>query len=182
MAATVPFPTAAYPRMEALKHREKKMKVLALGMSRTGTMSLYTALNELGYTCYHMTECCLNYRSDSLIERNRAIDAKFYGKGRRFTGPDFDKMLWRYDAVADFPCSLFIEELMDAYPDAQIILTTRDLDSWIPSMERSFYRILSMERLKWLEIFDSAYLRPVMHLLRATCLSGQTGYPQTSII
>lgn len=36
--ANIPFPTVPYPPMEPPAHCEKKMKVLALGMSRTGTM------------------------------------------------------------------------------------------------------------------------------------------------
>lgn len=36
--ANIPFSTVPYPPMEPPAHREKKMKVLALGMSRTGTM------------------------------------------------------------------------------------------------------------------------------------------------
>ncbi|KAL2827229.1 hypothetical protein BDW59DRAFT_160517 [Aspergillus cavernicola] len=167
MATNIPFPTEAYPRMDLPSHRPKEMKVLALGMPRTGTLSLYIALQELGYTCYHMTECCLNHRSNSLINWNQAIDAKYNGKGRPFSGVDFDKMLWRYDAVTDFPCVLFVEELMNAYPDAQIILSTRDLDSWLPSMEWSLYAILRIKRLKILGLFDSTYTRPFLQLIRS---------------
>ncbi|KAM4059021.1 hypothetical protein HRG_008108 [Hirsutella rhossiliensis] len=39
------------------------------------------------------------------------------------TGEDFDRILWNYDAVTDDPCCLFIEELIDAYPEAKVILT-----------------------------------------------------------
>jgi hypothetical protein len=43
---------------------------------------------------------------------------------------------------------------MDAYPDAQIILTTRDVNEWLPSMERAFYKVLNMKRWRLLELFD----------------------------
>jgi hypothetical protein len=43
---------------------------------------------------------------------------------------------------------------MDAYPDAQIILTTRDVGGWLPSMERAFYKVLNMKRWQLLELFD----------------------------
>lgn len=43
---------------------------------------------------------------------------------------------------------------MDVYPDAKIILTTRDPESWVPSMQRSLYAILRMKRLKLLALFD----------------------------
>ncbi|PYI07077.1 NAD dependent epimerase/dehydratase [Aspergillus sclerotiicarbonarius CBS 121057] len=166
MVACPPFAMAPYPRMEPPSHRPKEMKVLCLGMSRTGTMSLYTALKELGYTCYHMAECSLDNSNNSLANWNQAIEAKFHGKGRVYKGStDFDKMLWRYDAVTDIPCILFAEELMDAYPDAQIILTNRDVETWVPSMERSFISILGMKRWRILERLDNVWTRPYFQLL-----------------
>ncbi|KAL3487299.1 hypothetical protein BJX62DRAFT_228109 [Aspergillus germanicus] len=142
MAVPLPFPTTPYPRLDRdhdydhIPRRQSEMKVLALGMPRTGTMS--------------------------------AIVAKYYDLGEEYQGEDFDRMLWRYDAVTDIPSILFAEELMDAYPDAQIILTTRDVDTWLPSMERAFYKVLNMKRWRLLELFDYTYTRPYMHLLRTT--------------
>jgi hypothetical protein len=38
-------------------------------------------------------------------------------------------------AVTDFPCIMFIDELIAAYPDAKVILTVRDdLEAWYKSM------------------------------------------------
>ncbi|KAL2858963.1 P-loop containing nucleoside triphosphate hydrolase protein [Aspergillus pseudodeflectus] len=174
MAVPLPFPTTPYPRLDRphdynhIPRRQSEMKVLALGMPRTGTMSLYTALNELGYNCYHMAEAALDHRNLSLKHWQEAIVARYYELGEEYKGEDFDKMLWRYDAVTDIPSILFAEELMDAYPDAQIILTTRDVDEWLPSMERAFYKVLNMKRWRLLELFDYTYMRPYMHLLRTT--------------
>ncbi|KAE8422537.1 hypothetical protein BDV36DRAFT_223310 [Aspergillus pseudocaelatus] len=172
--ANVPFRTVPYPPMEPPAHREKKMKVLALGMSRTGTMSLYVALKKLGFNCYHMAECSLDQRNGSLALWNQAINAKFNGNGRKFSGADFDQMLWRYDAVTDIPCILFAEELMDAYPDAQIVLTTRPVYSWLVSMQRTFYSILSWKRWALLESLDKTYIGLYIPLLRSA-LSVWTG-------
>lgn len=36
--------------------RTREMRVLCLGASRTGTMSIYTALHKLGFNVYHMSE------------------------------------------------------------------------------------------------------------------------------
>ncbi|KAE8333298.1 hypothetical protein BDV39DRAFT_199029 [Aspergillus sergii] len=172
--ANIPFPTVPYPPMEPPAHREKKMKVLALGMSRTGTMSLYVALKKLGYSCYHMAECSLDQRNGSLGLWTQAINAKFDCNGRKFSGADFDQMLWRYDAVTDIPCILFAEELMDAYPDAQIVVTTRPVDSWLSSMQRTFYAILSWKRWALLEFIDRSYIGLYIPLLRSA-LSVWTG-------
>lgn len=62
-----------------------------------GELALYTALNKLGYNCYHMAECSLDAANDSLLLWRQAIEAKYHGKGRMFEGKDFDQMLWRYD-------------------------------------------------------------------------------------
>lgn len=33
-------------------------------------------------------------------------------------------------AVCDWPACAFAKELIEAYPNAKVILTTRDVDSW----------------------------------------------------
>ena len=48
--------------------------------------------------------------------------------------------------MTDAPCVNFSDELLAAYPDAKVVLTTRDVDKWLPSMERSYYKILAW---KW---------------------------------
>jgi hypothetical protein len=68
--------------------------------TNTAKTALYVALKKLGYTCYHMAECGRDAANDSLTLWHAAIDAKYYGKGRKFEGEDFDKMLWRYDVRA----------------------------------------------------------------------------------
>ena len=39
--------------------------------------------------------------------------------------------------VSDIPTAMLAEELMKAYPDAKVILTTRDTEKWIESMQSS---------------------------------------------
>lgn len=38
-------------------------------------------------------------------------------------------------ALADFPATIFCDELLSAYPDAKIIVSTREEDKWVSSME-----------------------------------------------
>ena len=71
-------------------------------------------------------------------------------------------------AVTDAPCVNFADELLSAYPDAKVVLTTRDVDRWLPSMERSYYKILAW---KWWmalaavddvsPVFDFTYTAPL---------------------
>jgi hypothetical protein len=43
--------------------------------------------------------------------------------------------------VADYPPAIFPEELIAAYPEAHIILTTRDEDGWMASMESTLWHL-----------------------------------------
>ena len=74
------------------------------------------------------------------------------------TASDFDKVLWRYDALTDTPCVLFSEELLVAYPDAKMILTERDVDSWVESMQRSYYRVLNSRGMRVMRVLDGEFL------------------------
>ena len=49
--------------------------------------------------------------------------------------------------MTDAPCANFTDELTAAYPKAKVILTTRDPDSWVRSMNSCYYRGLNM--LQW---------------------------------
>jgi hypothetical protein len=110
------------------------MHVLALGYSRTGTLSMQKALEILGYPTYHFSSLYDNAREGDLWMQ--AIDAKFNGKEdsvefgeKRF----WDGMLGHVSAVTDAPCLLFAQELMKCYPDAKIVLVERNIDSWMGS-------------------------------------------------
>lgn len=47
----------------------------------------------------------------------------------------------RDQGVADYPPAIFPEELMAAYPEAAVILTVRDEDSWMASMESTLWHL-----------------------------------------
>ena len=126
-----------------------------------------------------MTEAGRDNQNGSIKHWKEAIEAKYFGG----TGPklntahDFDQLLWRYQvrhlhlvlsldvheqqiadrifkAVSDIPCVLFSDELLKAYPDAKIILTERDEDGWISSMQNSFYTILSWRIWSFVQVID----------------------------
>ncbi|KYG41694.1 hypothetical protein M433DRAFT_75346 [Acidomyces richmondensis BFW] len=111
-------------------HRVRPMEVLVLGLERTGTLSMRAALFELGYyDVYHMASCLFENPPDADLWCD-AIDAKAFGKGK-FTKENWDQLLGHCmasptSAVSDQPCAMFAEELIEAYPDAKIVLTVRD--------------------------------------------------------
>jgi len=105
----------------------KEMKVLVLGLCRTGTQSIATALETLGFTpIYHMKEVLKNNHQDAWL---KAIEAKFEGKGA-WGGEEWRNLLGDFEGVADIPAAMFAEELIKEYPDAKVILTVRDEDAW----------------------------------------------------
>ncbi len=55
---------------------------------------------------------------------------KFENGGKPFGRDEFDKLLGHCQAVADHPCCVFAEELIQAYPEAKVILTTRPDNDW----------------------------------------------------
>jgi hypothetical protein len=82
---------------EAQRPREKPMQVMVLGLSRTGTMSTWAALRQLGYKPYHCMEVGLDNANGAWSNWEAAARAKYEGVGRPWKGDDFEKMLWKYD-------------------------------------------------------------------------------------
>ncbi|XP_076801861.1 uncharacterized protein LOC143446209 [Clavelina lepadiformis] len=100
------------------------MKVIVAGYAKTGTKSMAVALSELGYNVYDFLDHFW-YHGDKW--------AKILSAGNGGDIEDFKEMYESVDAVTDSPCYLFWEEILQAYPDAKVILTTRNEDSWYKS-------------------------------------------------
>ena len=94
------------------------MKLLGVGLSRTGTYSLALALRQLGFKTLHYDRVRLN---DVLDGTNPSPDFRRYDD---------------VDAVTDIPSAHFYRELLQAYPSCRAILTVRDIDSWWESISR----------------------------------------------
>ncbi|KAF7192948.1 hypothetical protein HII31_05759, partial [Pseudocercospora fuligena] len=154
---------------QARQPRTKPMKVLCLGMSRTGTLATYAALQHLGINSYHFAEAFSDMDNGALRKWRKAIEAKYFGntKVKKLeTADDFDEMLWRYEAVADIPCILFSTELLRAYPEAKVVLTTRDPDSWLRSATSIIYGILDLKIWKFLEWYDRNCANDYMKIIK----------------
>ncbi|KAJ5317119.1 hypothetical protein N7508_001627 [Penicillium antarcticum] len=114
--------------------RVKPMQVLVLGLCRTGTLSTWLALQELGYDTYHMTSIMQNPKDAEMW--TEAFQAKYHG-GNPYKRKDWDQLLGHVEAITDFPGAVFVEELTQAYPDAKVVLTLRDPDDWVRSMQKT---------------------------------------------
>ncbi|RAO65170.1 uncharacterized protein BHQ10_001182 [Talaromyces amestolkiae] len=119
-------------------HRTVPMKVLVLGVGRTGTASIRAALQRLGYNkTYHMMSASVENPPDCLMWHD-ALCAKYDGVGK-FGRAEWDQLLGDCQAVCDWPACAFAKELIEAYPNAKVILNTRDVDSWYESVKRTVY-------------------------------------------
>jgi FkbM family methyltransferase len=107
------------------KPTKPKTKVIVAGFGKTGTMSIMSALDQLGYTCVHGTTVVTEATNGNL--KHLDIWYEHYVNGRKLPlGP----LLEPYDAFLDFPVGMHWRELSELYPDAKVILSTRDADKW----------------------------------------------------
>ncbi|KAE8395832.1 P-loop containing nucleoside triphosphate hydrolase protein [Aspergillus alliaceus] len=120
-----------------------RMKVLGLGLCRTGTDSLREALRTLGYANpYHGYSCLEN--PDDCAHWYSALSAKYDGIGKPFGRKEFDMIIGECQALCgDFPVACFGPELIKAYPEAKVILTYRDVEEWHQSVGRTVHYLVS---------------------------------------
>src|SRR5215210_4077602 len=105
------------------------MEIIGAGFGRTGTMSLKAALEELGYApCYHMTDLFENPEHVPLWEA-----------ATRGEPVDWEGLFAGYQATVDWPGAAFYKELMEAYPDAKVLLSVRDPERWYESTNNTIY-------------------------------------------
>ena len=118
--------------------QKREVKILCLGMSRTGTMSLRAAFATLGYNgTYHYRVPAVEQPSHSTFWLH-ALQTKFEQHGT-LTRADFDTVYSEYEVITDSPSVFFWRELLDAYPDAQVILQTRPMDVWFRSHVKNIW-------------------------------------------
>lgn len=133
-----------YP-MEALppRPRTEPMKVLAVGISRSGTDSLKQALQILGHKhVYHGFVAVASRPSEyghwALLARKKWGTFRSSGSSTTITRDDFDAIFGHCTAVTDLPAASFSLEMIEAYPEALVILNTRDIDPWHKSIVNTY--------------------------------------------
>lgn len=112
------------------------LKIIGAGFGRTGTLSTYTALNALGYPCYHMLEVIQNKENKSHLDFWNEVANAPEGKQH-----DWDRVLKKYTAAVDNPTCCVWRELLATYPDAKVILTLhpRGPEAWYESTIDTIY-------------------------------------------
>ncbi len=110
------------------------MKVIGVGVGRTGTLSLKSALETLGFgPCFHGRHV--------LDHRDRLSLWQAAARGERV---DWAKVFDGYQSTVDWPGAAFWRELAAAFPQAKLVLTVRDPDAWYESVRGTIYQMFGV--------------------------------------
>jgi hypothetical protein len=112
------------------------LKIVGTGLGRTGTKSMQTALNRLGFgPCHHMVEMFANPQAFP-----HWIAAS---KGAQ----NWDVLFDGYQSMVDWPGVKYWRELVDHYPDAKVLHTVRDPDLWFDSTQATIFNAANLQRI-----------------------------------
>ena len=117
------------------------VRVIGAGFGRTGTDSMREALNILGFgPCHHMRELLADHAHRDLW---RELNANLDGQG---PVPDWSELLGSYGSCVDWPSAAYWPLLVDAFPDAKVLLTYRAAESWWASFEKTILPLILADR------------------------------------
>ncbi|PWY94486.1 hypothetical protein BO94DRAFT_609828 [Aspergillus sclerotioniger CBS 115572] len=135
-----------------------KMEVLILGMPRTGTISIRLAFEILSYKPFH------GRMMDTLTHLyplwTEALSARYLHTVPVYTRPDYDKLFSGFNVSCNIPGTLVAEDLIRAYPEAKVILSTRDVDKWLGSMHKSVDKAVQWKSFDWVARWDTKVINP----------------------
>jgi Sulfotransferase domain len=107
------------------------MKVIGAGLPRTATTTQMFALEQLGIgPCYHMRDLLADLEGGLPL-----WEGAFEG------APDWERILGTANSTVDWPSARYYRELMEHYPDAKVLLSVRDSESWVRSMRETVWGI-----------------------------------------
>lgn len=128
------------------------LEVIGAGPGRTATLSLKFALEHIGFgPCYHMAEVMKGARRNVPLWLDVA-DGK----------PDWDAVFEGYRSTTDYPASVYWRELAEYYPQAKVVLTVRDAESWWDSVSQTIHSphvLQSVEGTPIKQIFEGTYMK-----------------------
>jgi hypothetical protein len=114
------------------------LRIVGAGLGRTGTTSLDRALERLlGAPCYHFREVLHRPGDDEVW-----MDLLEHGRQ-----PDWVSWLGGFAATLDWPACAFWEDIAAAFPDALVLLSTREsAEAWYASYAKTIVPILLDEQ------------------------------------
>ena len=120
------------------------MKIICVGIGKTGTKSISKALRHLGYAVFDWEEQVFDFQDHwvDVFQNGVQLDVK--------------RVYQHADAVVDAPGNFFWEEILEAYPDSKVILSEREEDSWLKSL------------VNQLQVFEAVISRRFLAVLSPT--------------
>lgn len=112
------------------------LDVIGAGFGRTGTFSLRTALNKLGFPCYHMM--------DVLFDPAHKSDVDFWlevAEDPARADRDWTRVFAGVSATVDYPACAAWRGMVAANPQAKVIATLhpRGAAAWFESTRNTIY-------------------------------------------
>lgn len=105
------------------------LKVIGAGVGRTATFTMKFALEHIGLgPCFHMAELFADVRRQVPLWLD-AIEGR----------PEWDEIFRGFHSTVDYPSASYWRELAAYYPDAKVVLTSRDADSWFESVSETIF-------------------------------------------
>ena len=108
------------------------LKIIGAAPGRTGTVSLMTALEYLGYgPCHHMKACIEN-----------AQQTKWFLEAANGQPMDWHDVFEHYQAAVDWPASAYYKNLLETFPEALVIFSDRPAEAWYDSVASTIYQVV----------------------------------------
>ncbi|CAH8431385.1 unnamed protein product [Schistosoma margrebowiei] len=109
-----------------------ELLIIGAGQMRTGTTSLKFALQLLfNQPCYHMYDVIYKYQESHIKKWIKIFN--MHQKCVNIEKANWNDIFNECKFAVDYPTCVFYKDLMNIYPNAKVILTIRDTDSWISS-------------------------------------------------
>lgn len=125
------------------------IEVIGAGLPRTGTLTQKAALEMLGDSpCYHWVDVLADL--DRVELWNRAMDGE----------ADWQQIFGESRATVDWPGGYFWAQLIEAYPDAKVLLSVRDPAAWEASFRETIWSMSHGESLHRLLSSARAHVDP----------------------
>jgi len=116
--------------------------IIHAGLMRTGTLSMARAYDILDFRAHHGLDMAIMGRKEAkrqwaMIER--AAEGTWPNvpgtrPAQRFKREDWDFVFGEYDVVTDAGAT-FAHQLVEAYPEARVVIVQRDYDKWWASFQ-----------------------------------------------
>jgi len=108
------------------------LKIIGAAPGRTGTVSLMTALEHLGFgPCHHMKACIQN-----------AQQTQWFLDAANGLPVDWQDVFEHYQAAVDWPASAYYQTLLQTFPDALVIFSDRPANAWYESVSNTIFRVV----------------------------------------